>query len=82
MVSSAPSEGSGLIIGLFTEGNKTYMVVHNKNYQSAVSGTIKLKKSYNVAEFNAATNKMGTASAKGEISISLDKAGIKVYQLT
>ena len=82
VVSSAPSEGSGLIIGLFTEGNKTYMVVHNKNYQSAVSGTIKLKKSYNVAEFNAATNKMGTASAKGEISISLDKAGIKVYQLT
>ncbi|MBQ8683256.1 MAG: hypothetical protein IJ518_01920 [Clostridia bacterium] len=82
VVSSAPSAGSGLIISLFTEGNKTYLVVYNKDYKAAVNGTIKLKKSYNVAEFNAATNKMGAASAKSEISINLDKAGIQVYQLT
>ena len=82
VISSAPTEGSGLILSTFTEGNKTYLVVYNKDYQKAVSGTIKLKKAYSVAKFDASAKKMGTAASASTIQINLEKAGIQVYQLT
>jgi len=83
LIASAPTAGNGLIISTFTEGSKTYLVVYNKEYSKAVTGTIKLKDSYKIASFNAATNKMGAASAAtNQININLGKAGIQVYELT
>ena len=82
VISSIPSDGQGLIVSVFTEGSKTYMVVVNKNYTAAVSGTIKLKKAYTIAEFDANANKMGSGVSASEVKYDLEAAGIQVFQLT
>lgn len=82
IIKKLPTAGSGIIAGVFTKGNKNYIVLVNKDYTAAQTGTVELKKTYSVAQFNASTNAMGTAASSSNISFNISAGGIAVYELS
>lgn len=81
VISSLPSTAN-IIVGVFTAAdNKIYLAVSNKDFTTSATGTITLKKNYNIATFNANTNAMGSLASANSIPMSIEPGGIKVYQL-
>ena len=76
---SAPD---GLIIGTFTGSRGTTLVVVNKDYTRAVSGTLTLTAACAVQSYDKATDKAKTLSAKTDrIALSVPAGDCAVYFL-
>ncbi|MBQ8683258.1 MAG: hypothetical protein IJ518_01930 [Clostridia bacterium] len=82
IIAEAPVWGPGLIVSLFREGDVRYLVVVSKNYMRTVSGTITLKKPYEVAAYDADTDTFAEAIETASVPYELDKGGIAVYRLS
>lgn len=70
-----------LIIGVFSGGDSTYLVIANKDHTAGVSGSISLKTAMPLAQFqpdSGNTRSLGTGS---RLSLSLEAGGIAVYIL-
>ena len=82
MIAEAPVWGPGLVLSVFRDGDARYLVVVSKNYIREVSGTITLKKAYNVAVYDADNDIFSEAEETVSVAYELDKGGIAVYRLT
>ena len=82
LIASIPQIGNGIIVGVFTKGENTYVVVVNKNHITRVFGTIELKNAHTVAVFDALENTMGAGVSSARIDYDLEAGGIQVFQLT
>ena len=72
----------GLIISTFISGKDTYLVVVNKDYTRAVSGTLTLTHSRTVGQYDKATDKTSSLSGGTErINLSIPAGDCVVYCL-
>lgn len=82
LIASIPQKGNGIVVSVFSEGDKTYVVVVNKNHIVGVFGTIELKNTHTVAVFDALENTMGAGVPSDRIDYDLEAGGIQVFRLT
>jgi len=78
---SSSSSKAGIIVGVFVEGDKKYVVAVNKDYNSSCTATITLNKSYKVSDFDETTNKMGASTDSSTIKGNIEAGGIAVWMI-
>ncbi|MBQ8683257.1 MAG: hypothetical protein IJ518_01925 [Clostridia bacterium] len=73
---------AGLVLGVIRKYPDIYLVAVNKDHENTATGTIELKQSYAVAEFDAETACFSVAQPLYGIDYTLEAGDIAVYRLT
>ena len=76
------SQDAGMIIGVIRKYPDIYLVVVNKDHEHTAEGTIALKRSWTVAEFDAPNAVFSVAAPAYDIPYTIGAGDIAVYRLT
>jgi len=76
------SVDAGLVLGVIRKYPDIYIVAVNKDHENTATGTIELKQSWAVAEFDAENDAFSVARPRYGIDYELEAGDIAVYRLT